>query len=315
LNRGPLSTSGSQWTKELMTKVFDRYASNGFVLGTIPGQPGYNDFQNFLYQLGCSVPVVYQDSLKDYCSIYTADRLSLNPEANNFCGCYLPDVEYIKYVDNYQIDKECTPMCNRPNSIPLVQGDNSAILCEQSVCLIDNIAINLLNSTVSGGININQMCGNCAQSAGSTAGCSCIIQNNTIDGVSAEIGEIDLSQSCSTTQCTITNPNPNGSPPTLDVPCGQPTDSATAFAQAAQEMLEQQERQRRDRNILLILLVGGGLLVLALLTYFLVPGKKAPEYTVRKVKDTTGVISKSKISGETGASKTSTPSTPSKINK
>ncbi len=266
---GDLSASGVEWGQQLMALVFEKYRENGFTIGATPGTVGYNPFQEYLYQMCCTTPVICQSGLKESCSVYSTQRLSYYPQVANWCGCYLPDHEYDEYVNRYQINQECTPTCNRPGSIPLVAGDGDPYLCTQTVCLIDDIAINLVSSDISGQISINQVCGNCGNGDGGS--CSCIIQDNTITGVEASIGNISINESCGSTQCIITNPDPNGSPPTLTVPCEVATDSNSAFVQEQEKAAEAQAQLTRRENVTRLIIIGVALLLIALL-YFLLWG-------------------------------------------
>jgi len=268
---GSLSASGAEWGQQLMSLVFEKYSTNGFTIGATPGTAGYNPFQEFLYQLCCTTPVICQQGLMESCSIYSTQRLSYYPQVANWCGCYLPDHEYDPYVNRYQINKECTPTCNRNGSIPMVEGDGSPYLCTQTVCLIDDIAVNLVSSDLSGDISINQLCGNCGSGGEGTASCSCIIEDNTIIGVEASIGSISINESCSSTQCTIANPDPKASPPTLAVPCEIATDPDSAFAQELEKAQQSQDKLDTRENISRLVIIGVALLLIALV-YFLLWG-------------------------------------------
>jgi len=284
-----LSDEGVIWGRQLMNAVFAKYKSQDFVIGAIPGTPGYSSFQDFLYSLSCQVPIITQDALDSTCSIYTAQRLSLNPDVANWCGCYLPDAEYTQYVDSYQINKECTPMCNRSTTIPIVAGDNTAILCDQTVCIIDDITINLNNSNLNGGINIGQICGNCAGTLGSSSSCSCIVENNTVDAANAELGSINLLNSCSSTTCTVKNPGYRDLPATIAVPCDQSSDPNSVYAQAQAELEAAQAAARRRELGIYLLIIGIFLLLLLLLWFFIRPEPKVapPEVVVRTIKPNT----------------------------
>jgi len=139
--------------------------------------------------------------------------MEFNPSIANWCGCYLNNKEYSKYVDQYQVNKQCTPLCNRTAAIPLVTGGNQALLCDQDSCIIDDLAINLAGTTVTGKVEINQMCGNC--SSGEGASCACRIENNTINGLNSIIGNINIGETCTSAVCTQTNQDGN----LVTVPC------------------------------------------------------------------------------------------------
>lgn len=261
----PLSTSGTVWSQGLMNAVFTKYAENGFYIGAIPGTVGYNEFQEFLYELCCAYPIICQDGLNSTCSMYSAQRLTTNANIAGWCGCYLPEAEYTTYINNYQINKECTPMCNRVSTIPMVYGDGSPISCTQSVCMIDNNTIGLANSTVNGGINFNQVCGNC----GEDASCTCIVSGNTVEGAGASIGGgINLNNYCGSTQCSVPNPN-GGSPSVLTVPCDQMNDPDSAFSQQLALYYAEQAAIKRDQ-IITVLIVIFIALVIIIIAFFLI---------------------------------------------
>jgi hypothetical protein len=241
----PMSAEGVQWSRELINAVLVQYARDGYVLGAQPGSPQYNPFQDYLYQLFCAVPVVAQDGLKSSCSIYNADRLSRSPTIAGFCGCYLPDSEYQPYVDGYQVNKECTPMCNRLTSIPIISADNQPYRCTQTSCIIDNISINLINSSVgSDGVGISQVCGNC----GTNSSCTCVVSNNSITAVNAGIGGIDITTQCSSSTCSVPNPDPTGSPPTILVPCDKIDDPNSII----QQELDRLAAEKRNEDLIKI---------------------------------------------------------------
>ena len=269
----PMSAEGVVWGERLMSQVFRRYADDGFVLGSTPGTNGYNVFQDTIYQISCAVPSIVQQGLYHTCSPYTLDTLSRNPSAANFCGCYLPDSEYTTYVDKYQINKECTPTCNRYNSIPLVSGDGTPYRCNQSACIIDDIAINLVSTSVgNSGIGITQICGNCnASGPNSASACLCIINNNEIDAVDANIGGIDIKTQCTSSTCSIDNPNPgDGNPPSVLIPCSSLTNDPNADFYNQVAAINQQKRIAKDienlTKVFIAFLVLGGLLLAFLLT-------------------------------------------------
>lgn len=252
----PLSSEGTQWATTLMSSVLERYNQDGYVLGTNPGDVGYNPFQDTLYQLSCAVPVVMQQPLTQACSIYTAEGVSRNPTIANFCGCYLPSSEYTKYVDYYQINKECTPTCNRLTNIPIVSGDNQAIRCNQSSCIIDDITINIISSNIGQeGIGISQVCGNCSGTGNNTASCSCIVSSDVITVVNSNIGGINISEQCSSSLCSIANPDPLGTPKQISIPCSQLSNNPSdQFNQAVNSVLVA-EAIKKQRTIAVIIVV------------------------------------------------------------
>jgi hypothetical protein len=213
------SAEGLQWSKLLMNEVFNKYTSEGYRIGALPGFPGYHPFQNTLFEICQKVPGICELPLENICANESIESLKTQPQMVPWCGCYLPDDEYSTYVDQYQINKQCTPVCARGGNIGLVQADGiHPLTCDETLCIIDNVNIDLTNTTLSGDINFNQFCGAC--NGGS---CTCIISDVNIDTANSEIGGgINLQNNCGTTQCVRTNPDPGGSPGTLPVPCDAP---------------------------------------------------------------------------------------------
>jgi hypothetical protein len=268
----PINAEGFPKAQALIAKVFEQYNKQGFSVGALPGTPGFNPFQDFLYCNVCGrYPGLCQTGLKSICQQYTAQRLTFNPPAANWCGCFLPDGEYAKYVNRYQISKECTPMCNRAGTIPVTDGSGQAIPCKQQVCLIDDLTINLVNTTVGGAVNIGQVCASCQNGSSGSAQCNCIIENNTIDAVQARIGgNVVVSQACGSTVCTRTNPNPgNGAPETLTVPC---TGSSDPFTQYNERVVAAQNTATRHQTLIILIVILVALVIIFIAIMIIRPG-------------------------------------------
>lgn len=216
------------YTKSATTmRLFNTlYTGWGFALGAPQGSPKYNVIEENIYSICNTAPGICRDMLMNYCSQYSSQDLVSNPNLVRWCGCYLPDSEYTKYVNQYQINKECSPLCFRSGNIPLVNPTGTTpITCNTSTCLIDSISINLLNTTVEGGINFSQLCGSCGEGT-----CTCIMENNTITGVNSSIGgSIDISQSCGSSVCYNDNPNQDG-PNKIQINCQEGTGTTQVSA-------------------------------------------------------------------------------------
>jgi hypothetical protein len=211
-----LSSDGYFWAQKVVGEAIARYAEQGFILGTLPGQVGYNPFQDFLYaNVCCPYPGICQSGLKKACATFTAQRISLNPSIAQWCGCHLPADEYQQYSVKYNIPPQCSPTCNRVGTIPIVGINGDPINCEQTTCIMDGITLNLINTQAAGGINFNQACNNCPGGV-----CSCIISDITIDLANSTIGNnFSVQEGCNFYTCYQTNPGDTG-PSQLVVPCG-----------------------------------------------------------------------------------------------
>lgn len=269
--------NGIQYASNLIREVFERYRSDGFVVGTLPGFPGYNPFQDFLYSnVCCKFPEVCNQSLDDTCSIYTVDQLSHNPSVANWCGCYLPDEQYAKYVNEYQINKECTPTCNRNTAIPIIQPNGNPVRCTQDICIIDDTTINLAKTNLSGTVNISQMCGSCSGEDGS---CQCIMENNNVITLSTEIGNINFVEACTGQTCTITNPDTGN---LISVDCDQIGDNFQDIINQIKEQQTQQHLQSlKNRNLPIIIVIGVFILIVILAFVLIRP--KGSKVSVTKV--------------------------------
>lgn len=260
-----VNISGIKYATELMTKVANKYAENGYIIGSTPGSFGYNPFQDLMYSdICCKFPLVCQSFLKTSCSAYNSNQLASSVSISNWCGCYLPDSEYSKYVDSYQLNKECTPMCNRGSAIPIVSPTNEPRYCTGTNCIIDDLAIQLSNVDISGEINVTQMCGNCSGGQGSS--CTCLISNNTINIVGGNFNQINTGETCTSTLCTALNPNTGF---TETIPCEDVQNPNYYFKQQEIEQREIRQKQVRKRNIIILIIISVVILVV-LVFYFLI---------------------------------------------
>ena len=167
LVEGTINSEGFVWSKNLLEKVFKRYTDEGgSFLGGI-NTDGINrdsSFYNTMWKICNQIPGLCTNILNDMCSNYTAEDLVSNPSLLPWCSCYLPDSQYEKY-EVFGINKECTPLCNRTGVIPSISGTGQSNICQQTVCMIDDTTINLVNTDFDGGsININQICASCGRS-------------------------------------------------------------------------------------------------------------------------------------------------------
>jgi hypothetical protein len=210
----PVSAKGFNRAQTLIQATFARYEADGFIIGAAPGQVGYNNFQDALRSNVCNqYPGLCKGALTQTCSKYTVNDLTNNPELSFWCGCYLAGTEYAKYTDGYQITRQCTPPCNRSGVIPLTDGSGKPVPCTQSVCLIDNITLDLIQTQVAGGISFANACGTCGTQG--TGGCVCTIENNSLTAINSQIGgSLIFNQNCTSANCTKLV---NGQP--VSVPC------------------------------------------------------------------------------------------------
>lgn len=277
--------------KLLFQEMLSKYSLK-YTLGTTPGNPGYNAFQDQIFQMCSQVPGLCDDALSDLCSSVTPRDLALNPQLQRWCGCFMSDEFYQEYTQRFQISKMCTPWCAGPppdSGGPLKPADSTGLTfdqCCQSSCIIDQASIDLANTTVNGQVSINQVCGACAavladgsakgvemckqQGFNVTSQCTCIIKDVSIDVAGSIIGgDVSLKQFCSGgTTCYRTNPlNESQS---IVVDCS--TQSSAEFDQLVQQAEAERaaaERAFLTKAIIFILIVVGVVVAFYLVFWFL----------------------------------------------
>lgn len=265
------SSEGLEWSTSLISSTFDKYRSQDFTIATVPGFPGYNSFQNTIYDICRSSPGICQKELENVCAPETTESLQLNLEKVGWCGCYMPDSEYSVYADRYQVPKQCTPMCARTSNIGIVGPSRTGLVeCTQDVCVIDDVTINLAQTDISQGISFSQFCGGCSKTdnnisnlSSPSSSCICIIQNETIDAANTSIGGgIDLSQNCGDTRCFRTNVENTEVLPTSCTTKEDPFEMQ-------QENISQKKREEFIKTGIIVISIVVFLLLLSLLVSFL----------------------------------------------
>lgn len=150
--------------KEMLNILFESYLlKHGTPVGGI-NKDGYiqtSDFVTWSFNLCKQYPFLCQDFLPGFCAGFTLEDLTTN-ESIKWCGCYLQDKEYERY-SKYNIQRECVSVCNLDEVIPVIDDDGIPKVCTQNICMLDNISITAINTTVTGALNFNQICGSCGQ--------------------------------------------------------------------------------------------------------------------------------------------------------
>lgn len=191
-------------------EIYDNYIQ-GTVTGvthniTIPGLPGYDILQEGILSACNKLPGICIPASRKYQNIgqngvsLSRDVIANNTGLLNFFGCVSPDLKNPPEAANVLTNaKECDALCNREDTIKLYNADGKVKECNKSVCIIDQITIDAVNSEAQG-INFNQVCNNCA------GGCICIISGVDINALWSEIPDANFSQDCgSNSLCYQTN--------------------------------------------------------------------------------------------------------------
>ena len=164
LDLADTDSAGRSWARELMHELYNKYTKTyGSFVGAI-NQDGLQKSDQFKEIIGTvcgKYPFLCVDFLPDACNTVTSDQMAyLSPDVRSWCGCYMNEKEYKKY-NELSIPTECTPACNSPGTIPLIDGNQRPKICKDTICVIDDLNINITDSTYPGGFNFNQLCRSC----------------------------------------------------------------------------------------------------------------------------------------------------------
>lgn len=176
----------------------------------------YDPFIQDLIDVCKANPGACDDVLKQKCANVKRADLSGNVNLANVCGCFMPDIEYASNSE-FGIPRECDPVCALGSSIHLLDTTTSnpakSKECKQSVCVIDDVTINVLANSVTGDVSFAQACSSC--DGGS---CRCFIQDTTITAVNSLIGDVSFSQQCGGAPSCYKSAPVAGAPP-IQVDC------------------------------------------------------------------------------------------------
>lgn len=115
-----------------------------------------------------------EDAQRVMCTGCTRAEISSSDVLRNFCGCHAPRLDPTVYKDVRLLEfPECDPLCVISDAAKLVNNDTGfAKTCQSSICVIDNVTFNAVNSTISNP-TISQVCAGCKFGVGSPP-CKCI---------------------------------------------------------------------------------------------------------------------------------------------
>lgn len=158
-----------------------------------------------------SVAGVCDPYLLESCkSITDLDTLKNDITLNQLCGCFLNQDKgsniYLKYYDA-SIPYNCTPVCNFPEVVRPGGGEGGGFRnCEESICVIDDITVNIINSKFGGKFTFAEVC----PSSGGAGNTQCYLSSEEITEINsiAKQSGIDLNEACSPCNVYQTN-DPN----------------------------------------------------------------------------------------------------------
>lgn len=187
------SLSPPDYTSKLLNSQNKRDdSSNSFFTTVIPDLCGY-------------VPGACDCILSQYCSSFTKDDLNKDPTLQQLCGCFLNSGNNLPCKSGINLTNisiapnqyeysfagiQCDPYCRYKNTI---QNSSLGGECSSTVCIIDNININDINSSGSNSFNI--ACGDGKNS-------ECYIGNIDINKINSQ-GQININENCGS--CFVIN--------------------------------------------------------------------------------------------------------------
>ena len=189
------------------------------------------------------------------------------------CGCHLPPTQYTEWgnlgVD--EVNVACDPMCMLPNVIPQFNNGVRA-QCSQSLCVLDNITIDIINSQT-GDINFITLCGNCTR-----GNCRCIFSNINVVQSGSSVGNINFEQNCGG-NCSSPDPNNPGNFIQIDCKTGLSTGTVPTAVSAWTKIFNWIKDNKWKTALIIIIVI-----IVIYLTYrFFASEKPAPKPTAEKV--------------------------------
>lgn len=188
-----------------VTDLFNNYLSTN-VITDDTDDPGYSNFQNTLLSMctNPTLPGICDDFLTGWCEQYTREETINNPTLTSFCGCYVPpNPNYLKFTVTPPgcVGKKCTeqpqcdPLCRRSTTVQkAVQEAGTLITCSQNVCVIDQVAIDIVNSQIGNNVNFTSICPACG--GGNAKNCLCVIAGVNVSSTLGNVGIANINEFC-----------------------------------------------------------------------------------------------------------------------
>lgn len=256
--------------KKMFTIAVEKYTSSGGNLLAPVGTSGSNtQFNNFVYKICSLYPGMCTEILTGLCSNTSTEDLQRNPTAQSFCGCYLPINLQQEFYSNFGISNECNPYCNMDTSLQLSDGTfTGSKTCTQTVCMMNDISINLIQSQVSGSISIGNVCSSCGGNGLNTSsGCQCIFNNISVTAVNSQIPSLNITQSCGSKQCSKTV---NGIKENVDCTTGK------SLSESNPNVKSNTKNAQSKHNIIILILFIALFFILVLFYVLINPNTKIP---------------------------------------
>ena len=212
---GVPTPTGEAFARNMLEQAVNKFTAG--IGGNLVGSSATavdQGFTNWLLSVCSEYPQLCSNFLRTTCKSVTPEVLKVNPNAAQWCGCYMPDEEYTSYVNNFGLSKHCTPYCAAGDVIPLYDANtNTPLTCDQGVCIIDDVTITLAktkfaNSGNGGNLNFNQICNTCSPSGNNGLNSNTVSSSSNFNSKlaeSANFGAFTSSFKSSTTNTGVSN--------------------------------------------------------------------------------------------------------------
>jgi hypothetical protein len=150
--------------------------------------PGYNPFQEVLTNMCHSIPGICGAFISGFCNGCSREQVSTDSTLLTYCGCNIPN-----NTATYGVNSGCDSLCNRAEVLQNINPLNGiSNACAESVCIIDSVSINAVNTTINNGIVFSQLCSSCKD-------CACIFDQSGASNIIQQAGittPVQLAISC-----------------------------------------------------------------------------------------------------------------------
>ncbi len=185
--------------------------------------PNHDPFIDTIVQICRANPGGCDSILTQKCAGVTRSQLEQNINLVNLCGCFMDDIEYSKF-SQFGINRICDPLCVLGSTVKPLDttsdvNNTKFLVCTQSICVIDDVTVQVLSNSAVGDITFAQACGSCASNTG-LGSCRCYISDVTIQSVNSLIGDVNFEQTCGSPVCYKSNPTTGGAPIQVDCATG-----------------------------------------------------------------------------------------------
>lgn len=161
----------------------------------------------------CSLqPGACDSFLKERCAwVNDVSDIEDDDKVLELCGCFLNQNIYNKDYANLAkppLPIECTPPCTYPTAItpgvPDATGEGEHFAnCKRHICVMDDVTINIINSTVKGDIDFQLLCGGMPDAS------TCYFSDIAVNNIDSKLdGQVKFETSCNNSCYIFDHSNP-----------------------------------------------------------------------------------------------------------